>query len=145
MSNATTEAMKAKDAIIKRLRAGIDSALNIEGYDDDERIYQIANIHRRWLRDATELARLHKWESDIYQDNCENAYVETTILDWHRQALAEVAPDHPLLKDKMPSIGVWEGMKQELEDARRQLYELRYCDCGRGLSAGRCSVCDNDE
>ena len=126
---------------------GSDAVVQIAGiYADMEESMRLVRASKdRAAEMAGELARLRKWESDIYQDNCENAYVETTILDWHRQALAEVAPDHPLLKDQMPSMGVWEGMRQRLDEAHKQLTELRYCDCGRGLSAGRCSVCDNDE
>ena len=46
------------EAELKALRDGVDTALNMEEYDDDERISEIADIHHCWLRDAGCIAKL---------------------------------------------------------------------------------------
>jgi len=62
-----------------------------------------------------EVQKMHRFATDVYQDDCENAYVQTTIHDATRQALAEVAPDHPMLKMPVPSYGVWESQQEEIK------------------------------
>lgn len=66
-----------------------------------------------------EVGRLQRWEANVLQDNCENAFVETTIMDVHRQALHDVAPDHPLLKQELPSFGVWEMQRKKIEELEK--------------------------
>lgn len=60
-------------------------------------------------------AKLIRYNADQIQDRCENAYVEVSRWDAALQALAEVAPEHPLLKGGHPNYGVWTMMRKQLE------------------------------
>lgn len=70
-------------------------------------------------------AQLSRWAANVYQDSCENAYVEVSLLDAALQALSEVAPDHPLLKGKPPSFGVWQKLNHENQQLKEELNALR--------------------
>lgn len=49
---------------------------------------------------------------NIQQDICENAFVEVSIYDSVKQALNEVQPDHPALRNEPPNFGVWENQRK---------------------------------
>lgn len=75
------------------------------------------------LRD--ELNDTRRWKSNLYQDRCESAYIEVSLFDAAKQALSEVAPDHPFLKGEPPSFGVWEKLSKENDEMRDELVRLR--------------------
>lgn len=82
-------------------------------------------ISRHYETVMARLADLERWRSDLYQDQCEGAYVETSWADAALQALSEVAPDHPLLKGEPPSYGVWLSLRKENERLRAENTALR--------------------
>ncbi len=73
---------------------------------------------------VAEIRRLRRWATDTFQDDCENAYVGATLHDTFRQALHEVAPDHPVFSEPCPSYGVWESQRKEIERLREALDKL---------------------
>ncbi len=75
-------------------------------------------------RAADRLAELERWELNIYQDNCENALVEVSLLDAARQVIHTLNPDHPFLKAPMPSFGVWEAQRKEIERLVAEKHDL---------------------
>lgn len=62
---------------------------------------------------------------NLYQDQCENAFVEVSAYDALRQALSEVAPDHPALKGAPPAFGVWTQQRKQITALQSQLEEAR--------------------
>lgn len=80
---------------------------------DDEELIRRAVRELQAERDA-----LKRHLTNIYQDQCENAYVEASVADAFRQALHETNPDHPALKGAPPSFGVWENLSRERDEAR---------------------------
>ncbi len=64
---------------------------------------------------------LLRFQSNLFQDQCEGALVPVTFLDAARQAIHAINPDHPFLKTPMPSFGVWESQRKENEELLRQL------------------------
>jgi hypothetical protein len=67
-----------------------------------------------------ELADAKRHLTNIFQDQCESAFVEVSVADSYRQALAEVAPDHPTLKGVPPTFGVWEKLSRENGELRAE-------------------------
>jgi hypothetical protein len=64
--------------------------------------------------------------SNIQQDLCEGALVPVSLFDAVCQALAEVKPDHPALKQAAPSYGTWAALRMEnerLQEAVRVLVD----------------------
>ena len=57
--------------------------------------------------------------NNIQQDLCEGALVPVSLFDAVCQALAEVKPDHPALKQASPSYGTWAALRMENERLRR--------------------------
>lgn len=74
-------------------------------------------------RAADRLAALERWQANLLQDAFENAYVEVSLLDAARQALHETNPNHPFLSRPMPSFGVWESQRKEIERLHAELKE----------------------
>lgn len=64
---------------------------------------------------------LKRHATNLYQDSCENALIELSYFDAVRQALREVAPDHPALEGQPPAFGVWEHLSKENDKLRAAL------------------------
>ena len=62
-----------------------------------------------------EVEHYERWATNIAQDGFEGCWVEVSHVDAARQALAEVSPDHPVLKCRPPSFGVWEAQRLHIE------------------------------
>lgn len=88
-----------------------------------------------WLNNGKELERelakmtsralaAERYANDMLQDTYEGAYVPTTLRDALVQALSEVAPDHPALKAKPPSYGVWQMLRLRLNEVTKERDEL---------------------
>ncbi len=71
-----------------------------------------------------EFHKLARWQNNLLQDRCENASVEVSIMDMLRQALFDLAPDHPALKLNAPSYGVWEQLSKRNTEVKAQHLEL---------------------
>lgn len=61
--------------------------------------------------------------NNIFQDRCEEAFVEASICDAFQQALYEVAPEHPCFKGEPPNFGVWATQRKQLTEAQTKLAE----------------------
>lgn len=69
---------------------------------------------------ANRLAELERWQLNLFQDACENALVEVSLLDAARQVIHTLSPGHPFLVAPMPSFGVWESQRKEIEALRAE-------------------------
>lgn len=73
---------------------------------------------------ATEIRTLRRHATNLYQDACEGAYAEVSFCDAMRQALSEVAPEHPALKGQPPNFGTWESLARDNAALRSQVADL---------------------
>jgi hypothetical protein len=62
---------------------------------------------------------------NIQQDICENAFVEASIYDAVKQALSEVAPEHPALRNEPPNFGVWEHQRKQITELQNKNEQLK--------------------
>ena len=62
---------------------------------------------------------------NIQQDICENAFVEVSIYDSVKQALNEVQPDHPALRNEPPNFGVWENHRKLISKLQTENEQLK--------------------
>ena len=115
-----------------------------ENYDettDGPVTYERAKHHLRCLRvdcewracevdeyvnaQAKLLADFGRHVYNTQQDICENAFVEVSVYDAVKQALSEVAPDHPALRNEPPNYGVWENQRKRIDELEATNAELR--------------------
>lgn len=93
-------------------------------YDCVENMH-IADVARQLERELNDwknrAENAERYANDMLQDTYEGAYVPTSLRDCLVQALTEVAPNHPVLKAKPPSYGVWEKLRKELDEANEKL------------------------
>jgi uncharacterized protein YjiS (DUF1127 family) len=73
---------------------------------------------------ADRLRKLLRWQLDLFQDRCENAYVETSLLDEARRIIHELRPDHPFLARPIGSYGVWAAQRREIDELRERAAKL---------------------
>jgi len=102
---------------------------------------ELKNLVHWLLIQRKEAEQLRRYNTDQLQDRCENAYVETSRWDAALQALAEVAPDHPLLKGGHPSYGVWTMMRKQLDASQQAIAACRefVAKCDAGLARSKVS------
>jgi hypothetical protein len=62
--------------------------------------------------------------ANLYQDRCENAYVEVSAYDALRQALSEANPSHSALSGAPPAYGVWTKLSEDNARLRAKVQEL---------------------
>ncbi len=74
-------------------------------------------------RAAVRLAELERWQLNLVQDGYEGALVPVSLLDAARQVIHTLNPNHPFLVAPMPSFGVWEAQRHEIERLEALLRE----------------------
>lgn len=100
-----------------------DLCLEIEALQASEQQTKVSILSASLSKEVIELCDkirdLWRYEQHIVQDGFEGAYVEVSRWDAALQALAEVAPNHPLLKGEHPNYGVWTMMRKRLEELKK--------------------------